>query len=299
MLFTTADLVTGFLAGLVVCFATTLVEHFGGVIGGVISTLPHVAVFGSIAFYIKEQDDNVGLFHYGTLSMPMGMLAIALLILTFHTLSQTTRIPFLKNLKSIHRLMTLTFLSLCCYAASTGFLLLVFSQISQNVRGLWLLSIGCFICHFLVASCTLRTFTPSPKADSPSSLKGLVLRGTSTTILFLLATTAAASEPALAGILVNFPLVTIVTVTSLWVTHGEVIAIGVLTPMSFGMLSPSLYALLATSFVPLLDRWGFAVAWVVAVCLATLPITLFLRRVHEKRRGQQEEGEELEQVCTS
>ena len=117
-----------------------------------------------------------------------------------------------------------------------------------------------------------------------SKLLGFLGRGCTTFVLFFIALALAQSFPALSGILVNLPIVGTVVVSSLWISDSEEVALSTLAPMVLGMLSASLYAILASLFMPFDIVLGVLLSWCVSVCLVTLPVVCLLEKLKKKRR---------------
>ena len=280
----TRDYVTAVLAGLVVVCATLLVEKCGGVVGGVLGMLPHVAVFGSIAFFVHADADD-GVFLEGTLSMPLGMLSNALLQAALRTVAlRSAAVQQLAALPPPQRLLVVVACGLCAYFASAAVLVRIFVH-RRDAAWLWGVGGASFGAHALLGLAMLHEFVPAPRGCNKSHWSSILLRGSVTAAIFLLAMHIADSFPAVAGMLVNFPFVTIAMVSTLWLQQGEAVAVGALSPMALGMLSASAYALLAADLMPRLANvaQGAAVAWFTAVTAVSVPLTVALRRLHRDR----------------
>ena len=66
-------LISSFIAGLVTITVSILVHFFGGIVGGALGTVPHVAVVGSIGFSLRLSPSSAS-FQTAMLVMPIGML---------------------------------------------------------------------------------------------------------------------------------------------------------------------------------------------------------------------------------
>ena len=287
------DFVTSALAGLVVICATMLVEKCGGVIGGVIGMVPHVAVFGSVVFFLKRDDSDSGgdVFLEGTLSMPLGMLSNALLQASLRAVARAPAAS-LRRLAPALRLAACVAAGLSTYFTSAAALVRVFTLRRHDDAWLWAVSAASFGLHACVGSAMLRSHVPAPRGRKASSRAAVLGRGLVTGAIFLLAMHIADEFPALAGILVNFPFVTIAMVGALWLGQGEDVAVGALSPMALGMLSAALHALLAAVFMP---RWesaalGAVAAWFAAVGGVSVPLAHLLRRLHRARAAAEAEA---------
>ena len=216
--------------------------------------------------------------------MPLGMLSNALLQASFRLIARA-RIALFARLSTARRLVVCVASGLCVYFASAALLVRCFILRGHDTEWLWAVSIIAFALHVIVGVVMLRANVPAPKGRRQSSRTAIAGRGLITAAIFLLAMYVGDAFPAIGGVLVNFPFVTIAMVATLWMGQGEDVAVGALNPMALGMLSASLYALLAAALMPWLNSAaeGGAVAWFVSVAGVSAPLAWILHKIQRAR----------------
>ena len=264
-----ADVASAFIAAAVIVVVTLLVERRGGVIGGMLGTVPHVAVVGSCAFF-----KNLGMvdFQRAVLAMPVGMLMNSVFALTLAL--STTHLTLRRC-----RLLVVVGLAMLTFAILVALLLLLLRLDAQPLALVRALAFCSFALELCIGVWMAQRFPSPPKTDRRSSLRAFAFRALLTFTAFLSAMAVARSVPALAGILANLPLVTTFVFIVLWMTQSEAVAVGAAGTIVIGMLSASSYALLASWLMPALHAVGGVVAsWLLAVGCVTAPLLWWLRR---------------------
>ena len=204
--------------------------------------MPHVAVFGSIGFHLKrEADAAAGLarpspdvFERSTLAMPLGMMANAVLQVVFREFARGSA------LEGPRRRLAAT-----CAVASLTYAAVVAAgvplvQSLETAAALWGAAVGAVVVHIAIALAMLRTHVHAPRGKTKQKALAVLARGVGTALIFLVAMAVARTLPALSGVLVNFPFVTLGTLTSVWLGQGEDVAVGAIAPMAIGMTSAAL-----------------------------------------------------------
>ena len=293
-------LISSTVAGLVTITVSILVHFFGGIVGGALGTVPHVAVVGSIGFSLRLSPSSAS-FQTAMLVMPIGMLINSFYLAALRIFS------YLSWERKGRQLLAYRMTSIFGASGIIFFLLLFLVVFVLKPEDLPLASVRIlaylsFFVEFVIGIVLCFGFSNSVVASNEngveeangveensfksksSKLLGFLGRGCTTFVLFFIALALAQSFPALSGILVNLPIVGTVVVSSLWISDSEEVALSTLAPMVLGMLSASLYAILASLFMPFDIVLGVLLSWCVSVCLVTLPVVCLLEKLKKKRR---------------
>jgi hypothetical protein len=260
-------------AGLVAIGATVAIERFGGVIGGILATLPTTIVPAAWGMYVASPD--VDSFRAGMWEVPAGMLVNGVFLWSWRAVPG--RLP---RLSLAGRLALMTVLSLLVWAAAAAALVLALGAVRAHGGPLRALGLGAELA--LVGLGVAATWRPRPASRGRRRVSPVVLlaRG-------LLAAVAVAAAVAIAGVggaliagMVSvFPAIFLTTMVSLWLAQGEAVPAGAVGPMMVGSSAVGAFALIAAELHPLLGPGvGTLAAWPVAVLLATVPAWAWLSR---------------------
>ncbi|CAE7497032.1 unnamed protein product [Symbiodinium natans] len=258
------EITSASVAALVIVVITAAVERFGGVVGGVLGTVPHVAVVASVGF-ILQTTRRVD-FEIAMLGMPLGMLSNSLLCSILRLVTSWPRLQRLLPSRSGLRMAVAMVIGLSCYAASVALAILGFKPDTRPLEVVRVVAVCAWLCELLLGLGLLQLPTSTATGKRPRSGSAILAgRGAATFCVFLSAMLLADSVPALAGIIANVPIVSVAVIMILWMSQGEDVAMGCLAPMVLGMLSPSAYAMLASQLMLL---WHPAVGAVFRLQLA-------------------------------
>eukprot|EP00048_Salpingoeca_helianthica_P003110 m.64040 g.64040 ORF g.64040 m.64040 type:complete len:346 (+) comp12500_c0_seq1:38-1075(+) len=273
-------LLSGGLAGILAVVITRLIEKFGGIVGGVLGTLPTTIIMTSIGFWYAL--DSTSDFQAAMYVGPIGMLFNGGVLACWRYIPQ---LAFVKRMSSRGRFFFTLTSSLVFWCACSGAAFGIIRYVlSGNVKTLLFASIG-FSVALLALGVAMSLNNPgAPKGSHPVPWTMLLLRGFFAAscilgVIFLSTTSSVA-----AGLLAMFPVIFTTTMISLWVSQGSDVQIGAIGPMVLGSTSVSLYGVLLGLLAPI---WGLpaAVVGVWFICLATIsiPSVLFLRRIMQSR----------------
>lgn len=260
------------LAGVVATLVTVAIERFGGVVGGIIGTLPTTIVPAGLGMW----DGDTNAFGEAMGAVPAGMLLNAGFLWLWRVLPG--RFPVAWRLGPRLSAMTIVTLLVWC-AAAVGLVGMLTATRALGVPTPW---IGAGGLGILVVAGALATWTPrpAPRGTRRVPLATLVARGVLAALAIGLAVLLKQTgDPLLGGVAAVFPAIFVTTMVSLWLAQGEAVPAGAVGPMMLGSASVGAYALLAIVAVPALGLWvGSAVAWVATVVTTTLPAYAWLRR---------------------
>ena len=283
-------LLSALFAGLVATGVTLAIERWGGLVGGVLGTVPSTIVPAGIGIYLTGGEDN---FVASMMVVPLGMLLNALFLgawLVLPRLFSNASRPLL--LTSIGALAFW-----CVMGMGAWFLLqntvvgILFTEQEFAAMGLILL--------FLIAVWFNRRPQPAPKGTNAVSKTVLFARGSMAALAIGVAVwMAGLGLPLLAGLASVFPAIFLTSMVALWLAQGETVPRGAAGPMMLGSVSVAVYALVIMWSLPTLGPvLGTLVAWLVAVGGWSCPVYLVLRRrdvIHSLRESSALQPEPLQ-----
>lgn len=259
-------------AGLVAIAVTRLIERYGGVIGGLLGTLPTTIVPAAMGIFAAS--DGPAEFRDAMGAVPVGMAVDGLFLICWRVLPP--RLPG----SSTQRLAATTGLALAVWmgvalsaalamdllreAGVAPILVGVFAFVALEAGGLW----------------ACRSDVPAPKGARPVGPVVLVARGLIAAVAIgVSALLAGMGSSLLAGMASVFPAIFLTTMVSLWWSQGEAVPVGAVGPMILGSGAVGAYALLAAFTLPAMGYVvGTGVAWLVAAGVVTVPAWWWLRR---------------------
>ena len=259
-------------AGLIAIAATVLIERYGGVVGGLLGTLPTTIVPAALGILAARPETEP--FQAAMAAVPVGMAVDGVFLMCWRVLPSriggTGRQPLIRT----------TLASLCIWAATAGAAI----ALMDALRGFGVppLAVGAvaFVALEVGGVLACRSHVRSPSGSEPVSPLALASRG----LLAALAIGFAGAlawwgGPLLAGIAAVFPAIFLTTMVSLWWSQGEAVPLGAVGPMILGSGAVGAFALVAAwslpAFGPVL---GSLLAWVIAACGVTLPAWWWLNR---------------------
>ncbi len=259
-------------AGLVAVGVTMAIERWGGLVGGVIGTLPSTIVPASLGIWAASAD--VESFTAAVASAPAAMLLNALFLFLWRVLP-----PHLpgRSLGTQLALMTGVGLSLWGIGAvGTVWGVEVWRQGAGDMR---VLGWGLTGLTVLVGLTVTWRAHPAPGGRRSVGTATLVSRGFLAAAAIGTSVWLASRGGAIAaGVASCFPAIFLTTMASLWISQGHSVPAGAVGPMMLGSASVSVYALLATWTFPAFGPGvGIGVAWTCSALLCALPAVGWLR----------------------
>ena len=261
------------MAGGVAIAATVAIERWGGRLGGLLGTLPSTIVPAALGIAASSPDPAD--FQVAMWTTPAGMLVNALFLWTWRVVPR--RLPPSGNGT---RLAAMIAISMAAWAAAA-----LVSRVGLDQLRRWpdalatsavLLTLALVVVG--VAACT--SAPPAPKGKQRVGPLTLAARGLLAAVAIGVAVVLAqVGGPIAAGLAAVFPAIFLTTMVSLWLSQGQAVQIGAVSPMMLGSGSVSAFAVLAAWAVPAMGpAAGTATAWLGAVGLVTAPAALWLRR---------------------
>ena len=264
------------LAGSVAILVTIAIERFGGLVGGVLGTLPTTIVPAALGLW----DGPPEAFTMAMAAVPAGMMVNAIFLWSWRSLPP--KLPSAWPLG--RRLAAMATLSLVLWAILAAGLVIA----KEAAEARWsmmgttpVLAAGATCLALTVVIGVVSTWRPrpAPKGSHGQAWWSIASRG-------LLAAGAIAAAIALkevaggvtAGMVSVFPAIFLTTMVSLWLAQGEAVPSGAVGPMMLGSTSVGAFALLSVWSFPSFGPWlGAGVAWGIAVIVTTLPAYSWLQ----------------------
>ena len=270
-------LASALLAGVVATAVTVAIEKWGGLVGGLLGTVPSTIVPAAVGIHLAGGDEAL---LASMAIVPLGMLLNALFLGAWLVLPRWFS----------HASFPLLWTSLGSLAIwgllGTIVLTLVGGLLSPNLSDRALALVG-FVPLFITAVAFNRRPSLTPKGSNPVSKSVLVARGTmAATAIGVAVWLAGLGHPLLAGLASVFPAIFLTSMVALWLAQGPSVPQGAAGPMMLGGASVAVYANVAMWSLPAYGAIvGSLLAWVVSVLGWSVPAYLVLRRVHVDVNG--------------
>ena len=265
-------LLSAIFAGIVAVFVTVAIEKWGGIIGGILGTLPTTIIPATIGIYAEAGEDDLAT----SMSLiPFGMLLNALFV------GSWVVYPRIKPSVSLAQMVTVSlgfWLILAVILTSTFEIILQhFSELNIGITGLLLLlGLGLWM-----------TWKPRPAPKGTNSVTKLVLamRGLAAASAIGVAVyLSGIGYPIIAGLAAVFPAIFLTTMVALWIAQGSDVPTGAAGPMMLGGASVSVYSLIAPFALPAYGLiFGSIICWFGAVISISIPAYWWLSKRNDTR----------------
>ena len=272
----TSVLLSAVFAGVVATAVTVAIEKWGGLIGGLLGTVPSTIVPAGIGMYVAGGEDVL------VMSMsvvPLGMLLNALF------LGAWVVIP--RWFPDAPYLLVLTTVGALAFWSLLGMVFLVAVDEATSYLNLQQLALSGLALLVATAVVFNRRPQPTPKGTNRVSTLVLVARGVmAATAIGIAVGLSGLGFPTLAGLASVFPAIFLTSMVALWLAQGPTVPQGAAGPMMLGGASVAVYANVAMWSLPAYGAVvGSAMAWVASVVGWSLPAFMVLRKHHAKVNG--------------
>ena len=259
-------LLAAILAGLVAIAVTIAIEKYGGVIGGALGTVPTTIVPAAAFIWIADSSQS-------SFNSSMGMVPVGMLLNSFFLWLWRFTPSKVPNWSFGIRLTGITVVNLCFWFAGAVFAVKLFSDSNPIIVGSCTLGVGLIFGWWATLD-----FVPAPKGKNKVGVFTLALRGiAAATAIGVAVWLSQQGSPLLAGIASVFPAIFLTSMVALWLSQGEEVPSGAIGPMMLGSMSVSLYALVATRFIPEYGViWGSSFSWIFSFLMISIPVVLWL-----------------------
>ena len=259
-------LLSALFAGLVAVLVTMAIERWGGIVGGILGTIPTTIIPATIGIYLEAGADDLAT----SMSLvSFGMLLNALFIgawIYYPSKKESVSVPEMI-------LVSLLFWSALAIAMifALEFALKHISEFIISLSGLILLiSLGIWM-----------TWNPreAPKGKNKVSKNVLIIRGFAAALAIGVAVhLSSIGQPLIAGLASIFPAIFLTSMAALWISQGPEVPSGAAGPMMLGGSSVAVYSLIAPWALPEFGIViGSIITWTGSVVLISLPAFWWLK----------------------
>jgi len=273
-------------AGISGGFATVLVsatvESFGGIVGGIIGSIPTTIVASLVGIYFTSTLPELLVI---IRIVPLGMLLTLIPLIMWRFLPARLPYYFSSN-QRVSLMVTISLILWLILAFITSHFLTVPILMSRFFLIISYTSLG-----FYVLIVSLFAFLPKLSSgrigEQPIHLLHHIIRfilGLLTTVVGIL---FSSWNGEIGGLALAFPAVGLTSLCSIWVTQGEAVSTSAVSPLLLGSTTNSLFAILFELFLPLIQNEigsnaGFFISlvavWFLCVYGFSLPVAFLLRK---------------------
>ena len=257
-------------AGIVAILVTVAIEKFGGIIGGVLGTIPSTIIPAAAGVYSIDGTESLR----DSMSMvPIGMLMNGIF------LSVWIYCPhYIKQEKL--KLISTTIFALAVWLVLAIFSLKVVELSPIQDLGNFIIGLIGFILLVLFSVLLNINSISAPKGENKVPLLILGCRGIAAALAIgFCLILAKQGLPLVAGLVSAFPAIFLTSMVALWLSQGSKVPQGAAAPMMLGGASVSVYALVSMYAIP---EYGIVIGsiatWFSSVVLWTIPAFLVLRK---------------------
>ena len=272
----TSVFLSALFAGIVATAVTVAIEKWGGLVGGLLGTVPSTIVPAGIGMYVAGGEDVL------VVSMsvvPLGMLLNALF------LGAWVVIP--RWFPNAPYLLAVTTMGALAFWSALGMVFLVAVDELTTYLSVQQLAVGGLVLLVVTAVVFNRRPQPTPKGTNRVSTLVLVARGVmAATAIGIAVGFSGLGFPTLAGLASVFPAIFLTSMVALWLAQGPTVPQGAAGPMMLGGASVAVYANVAMWSLPTYGAVvGSLIAWIASVAGWSLPAFMVLRNHHAKVNG--------------
>tara|TARA_B100000945_G_scaffold287333_1_gene258875 strand:+ start:2102 stop:2941 length:840 start_codon:yes stop_codon:yes gene_type:complete len=259
-------LLSAIFAGFVAVLVTIAIERWGGIVGGVLGTLPTTIVPAAAGMYLEAGSEDLAT----SMSLiPFWMLLNALFVASW---------VIYPRLKNDVKLFEMTLVSLGFWSLLAILMTLSLTQALNYIPEFTVGIVG-LLC--LLGLGLWMTWIPinAPKGRNSVTKSVLFARGlAAATAIGIAVQFASMGLPIIAGLASVFPAIFLTTMVALWMAQGADVPTGAAGPMMLGGSSVAMYSLLAPWALPEYGIIiGSLICWFAAVILTSIPAYSYLR----------------------
>jgi len=260
-------------AGVLAIAVPAAIERFGGLLGGVLGTMPSTILPASLGIYGEADSPEAFVAAMGV--VPLGMLLNVGFLYSWRVLP-----PHVASLALPLRVTVLALVTvgLWCLAAT---LVVIESRslIAGGLSPMWLgAGATAAMVFFGVLAC--RRNPPGPRGDRKVSAAMHLSRGLLAALAIGVSVALAAMVgPVASGVASIFPAIFLTTMVALTLAQGSQVQAGAVGPMMLGSSSVAVFALLAAQLFSIVGpELGTLVSWIGSLLLSSVPAWWWLQR---------------------
>lgn len=265
-----AIILPAFLAGLVAILVTLAIERYGGLVGGVLGTIPSTIIPAAAGVYYLDGKQAL----LSSMSIvPFGMMVNGLFLGVWILLPK-----YVIDRKNPLVITTICSILIWAIFAYLAFIIANYTtsiDLSPFILGV----LGLFFLILVSIFFNIKT-RPSPKGSNKVPLAILLARGIAAAVAIGCALILAKlGEPLVAGLASAFPAIFLTSMVALWISQGVTVPQGAAAPMMLGGASVAVYALIVMWSIPTFGIIiGSLIAWTLSILLWSIPAFTVLRK---------------------
>eukprot|EP01128_Nolandella_sp_AFSM9_P003529 TRINITY_DN1521_c0_g2_i1.p1 TRINITY_DN1521_c0_g2~~TRINITY_DN1521_c0_g2_i1.p1 ORF type:complete len:455 (-),score=96.83 TRINITY_DN1521_c0_g2_i1:187-1380(-) len=279
-------LLSGVVAGFACLAATASIEKFGGVVGGVIATIPSTLVVTAIALSIIQEST--------ILDLTMSSVSVGLAPGFFVLLIWRVLPPLLsRSLTSKQRLVITLGLSFTTWIGLAYGLVVLLEELligSMSLLEVEMSTIGIVALLIYLTVSLIAAFVPTlpvgRKGDNVVPKKEYLFRFLTGFVASNFSLLLSYFHLYASGVALAFPATALTALVSLWLRQGETVAMSAATPMLVGSASSGIFSLVFAYIHPILLKefsdfaiiFSIAAPWFLVVYCFSLPLAVLLRK---------------------
>ena len=278
-------LFSGLFAGVVAVGATVALERFGGVLGGILATIPTTIVPASIGFWLNSDGEG---FRAALYAVPLGMLLNAVFLHVWRWLPSK-----ISHLPPRNQLVTMVFSALVVWLLCALLTVVLLERFSWALG--WI-GFTALLIQFVYGCLDARMVQSKVPSVAFVPIAVLLLRGSmASCAIFLASIIVATGHSTLAGVASVFPAIFLTVMVSVWLSQGPAIPSQAAGPMMLGSTSVSVYALISIFLFPIFGvAVGALLAWVLSILCVSLPVHRILKVAQAQGAGSNRESFKIE-----
>eukprot|EP01010_Urceolus_cornutus_P000265 NODE_1038_length_1148_cov_260.610555_g790_i0.p1 GENE.NODE_1038_length_1148_cov_260.610555_g790_i0~~NODE_1038_length_1148_cov_260.610555_g790_i0.p1 ORF type:complete len:328 (-),score=104.87 NODE_1038_length_1148_cov_260.610555_g790_i0:163-1077(-) len=268
------------LSGLITMGVTLLVERVGGLVGGMIAMTPNIAIIGTIGLALQVTSGEM--FLSGESAIAVGAFVDGVMLAAWRG-----AIYFIPGKTPTTRLVQSIVVAALVFIAGNTPVVLFFDGLAPRTK--FILSICALFAEVTLGSAMIMWPHHGPKGLNQTRWYVVLFRGALSSLLVFFVVYIGSINPMLSGLLASFPVVSVVSVSTLWVSQSEEVAVGALVPMPLGIAAVIVLPLAADYFVPTFGNAGFVLSYLASIVLCIGPLTFVMRKLALKRWAEAED----------
>ncbi|KAI9187792.1 hypothetical protein H9P43_002183 [Blastocladiella emersonii ATCC 22665] len=298
--------VSGLMAGVVCTLVTVVIEKFGGVVGGILGSMPTTIIPAALGFYYTfiglgsadgttPTQAGVSEFQRSMISSVPGMLLNALYLLAWRYIPTYVRARY-PSLSLLQLLAVVFTAAILIWLALAVALVVALRELAANIiipvdgapvssaispAMTTAFAIGFATLGLQIVAGVVAGWTPPPAPKSTAKVPPgvLVLRGVAAALAIGAAIVIGKTSSWAGGLASVFPVIFTSSIVAVWLSSGEAVSSGAIGPLMLGSASVSVFSLVAAILVGADLGFGIviAIAWVASVVGITVPSFLYLR----------------------
>ncbi|KAI9205518.1 uncharacterized protein BJ171DRAFT_500680 [Polychytrium aggregatum] len=288
--------ISGVFAGLVAIFVTFIIERWGGIVGGVLGSIPTTIVPAAVGFWLQcDPSSNVDIakFQNSLLGVVPGMLINSVFLWVWKALPPKieAKAPTLSIAKFLSLMAALSLLVWLVLAIAAVLILKSIASLPVSDNGTsdaytatiaifhepqrigsFVVALACFSIQLGLGIYNSWNVVAAPKGKSRVGPLIIFLRGLLAAAAIFVSLLISRINDFAGGVASIFPAIFLTSMVSLWISQSASVPVGATGPLMLGSLSVSFFAMCSCFLVTLMNPVGaFVLCWIASVAIVSVP----------------------------